>query len=97
MTKSNRQGSVHPEAQERGLCVGTEGWRVINLAGLGRLVPHWVCSGGPLHQPTPAAAVASCSVCSKGPAEREMCRWEGKEAHHVFIVYLSLQAHLQTE
>lgn len=66
MTKSNRQGPIHPEAPERGLCVGKEGWRVINLAGSGRpgcSVPHWVCSGGPLHQPPPAATAASSSVC----------------------------------
>lgn len=58
VTKGNRQGPVHPEAPERGLCVGKEGWGVINLAGPG-------CPGSTLglfRWPSPSAS-SCCRHC----------------------------------
>lgn len=99
MTKSKRLGIIHPEAPERGLTVGKEWLRAINLAGPGHpgcLVPHWVCTGGPFHQPPPSAA-PPCSACKKSPVKREMCRREGKEALHGFMASFSLPARSHTE
>lgn len=81
MTKSNRHGPIHPEAPERGLCVGKEGRRVINLAGPGCpgcVVPHWVCSGGPLHQLPPAQ-------CAKKAPPKEKCVGGEEEQHFTLL------------
>lgn len=85
--------SVDPEAPMRGLSVGKQGRRVINLAGLACpscLVSHWVCSGGPLHQRRAAAAAAaateSCSACNKSSSEREICQGEVKK--HFMVLWL---------
>lgn len=80
--------SVDPEAPMRGLNVGNQERRVINLTGLacpGCLVPHWVCSGGPLHQRRAAAAAESCSVCNKSSSEREIRQGEEKKTLHGFM------------